>query len=215
MASKYPEMTEEELVTKIRGSLKRSDVERWNVGDMLVAQSWLTEERIEGIAAQLDVQPKTLNTYRDTAREFATDTWRNSGAPWGVLEKLRAVKSEKDRLGIFEEKDDPSMWKSASMATRVNEFQRKKRTEAANAKRVARGLLPIDESDENTKKKYLAEKTGCNIYGHPVHVNYSKTTREVTFEIEVPLEDLDVSTRGGVTRIVGIVPLPDVDDEEL
>jgi hypothetical protein len=63
------------------------------------------------------------------------------------------------------------------------------------------------------KEPFIAKKTGCNIYGHKLLAEYNESTREVTFTLDTLLKNVEVSTRGGVTRLVGEVA-PELSFEE-
>lgn len=206
----YPEMREEEAVNKLRVVIKRTDRARWDAGDIARAQQW-DEEKIADVAQQLDVEPKTLVGWRDTAITFRTNDWRKCGASWGVLTELRVVKKEKDRWAILNEKEDPSKWTRTSMQNRVRQVLRKQRTETVNAKREARGLPPVEDS---VIAKFMSEKAGFNLFGVAGHCQYDKLTRTVTIVFDAPLEDPQIlPTRGSETRLIGTLPLPDVDED--
>jgi hypothetical protein len=191
--------------------MKITDVERWWMGDLCNAQSWLNKEELEDVADQVDVQVVTLRKYIETAREFP-EADRDPEIPWGAYQKLCSVVAAKDRQRILETSDG-APWTAATMDVKVREHLRRVKAEKTNKKRLDQGLDPLPPQAK--AGVYRAEKTGCNIFGIPLHVEYNKKVRSVEMVLDIALENVIMDTLGGKTRVVGVLPLADVEDEDL
>ncbi len=150
--------TEAEYLGAARECIKRGDKVRDDFGDLLNFRG-LTDEKIDKLAALLDLTGGTLNRYAKVSREFPTTTWRK--VPWGRREILLGISEDAVRSALYNTRPSDE-WSLAMLRAAVRTHLRDEAIAKENARRAEKGEPLLTET---RKPAPYIDKSGFSLGG--------------------------------------------------